>query len=128
MLFSITVRWLFVTGVALDISGAVMVLGAILRARASEVAEEAVAYVGYSKARLRARVQERRYAISGATLLGVGFMLQLIGYAWMFSSWWMVPYAFVVAVAVGALALLAAKKIGARFYERADELMRKAVE
>jgi hypothetical protein len=40
------VRWLFVTGIALDISGAVMVLLAIVRASASDVAQEAVTYAG----------------------------------------------------------------------------------
>ena len=46
-------RWLFVTGIALDISGAVMVLGAILRGRPGEVAQEALSYVGYSEPRQR---------------------------------------------------------------------------
>ena len=59
-------RWLFVTGIALDISGAVMVLGAILRGRPGEVAQEALSYVGYSEPRLKARVQERHGTPSAA--------------------------------------------------------------
>jgi hypothetical protein len=125
---SSTMRWLFITGISLDISGAVMVLGAILRARPSEVAEEVMTWTGYNTAQLRARVQEKRYAISGAILLGTGFALQVVGYAWTFSSWWMIGYALCVAVSAILLALLGMKRIGSRFYERADELMRKAVE
>jgi hypothetical protein len=56
--------WLFVTGISLDISGAVMVLGAILRARPSEAAEESQTWLGYSEPHLRARVQERRYPLA----------------------------------------------------------------
>jgi hypothetical protein len=41
--------------------------------------------VGFNEALLRARVQERRYAV-GAFLLGTGFAFQLIGYAWAFSG------------------------------------------
>jgi hypothetical protein len=121
-------RWLFITGISLDISGAVMVLGAILRARPSEVAEEAVEWTGYNTAHLRARVQEKRYAISGAILLGTGFALQLVGYAWTFSSWWMIGYAFAITIASALVALQSMKRLGSKFYERADELMRRAVE
>jgi hypothetical protein len=121
-------RWLFITGISLDVSGAVMVLGAILSARPSEVAEEAVAYVGYNDAHLEARVRERRFAISGAALLVSGFALQLIGYAWTFSSWWMLGYAIVVSVVAGFLALRGAKAVSTKFHRRADELIRKAVE
>jgi hypothetical protein len=121
-------RWLFVTGIALDIAGAVLVLGAILRARPKEVADEATAWTGYNSALARARVQEKRYAISGGALLVLGFTLQLVGYAWSFSSWWLVVYGAAVAVASGWLALGASRKFGSRFYERVDELMRKAVE
>jgi hypothetical protein len=122
------VRWLFVTGIALDISGAVMVLGAILTTRPSEVAEEAKTWAGYNEARLRARVQERRYATAGATLLVTGFVLQLAGYAWTFSSWWMLGYAIAISVSAGWLALRGAKALSSKFHERADELMRRAVE
>jgi protein-S-isoprenylcysteine O-methyltransferase Ste14 len=75
--------------------------------------------VGFNEALLRARVQERRYAVSGAFLLGTGFAFQLIGYAWAFSAWWMIGYAVGIAAAAIFLALLAMRKIGARFYERA---------
>lgn len=53
-------RWFFFTGISVDVSGALMVLGAILTARPRDVAEEALSYVGYSETCLRARVQERR--------------------------------------------------------------------
>jgi hypothetical protein len=92
------------------------------------IAEEAVVWTGYNTAQLRARVQERRFAISGAALLFSGFGLQLVGYAWAFSSWWMLAYAIVVAIVAGFLALQGAKAVTASFHRRADELMRKAVE
>jgi hypothetical protein len=120
-------RWLFVTGIALDISGAIMVLGAILRARPREVAEEAITWAGYNEARIRARAQERRYAINGAILLCAGFALQLAGYAWTFSSWWMLAYALGVAIAAILIASLASQKIRSRFYERADDLVREII-
>jgi hypothetical protein len=122
-------RLLFVTGIALDISGAVMVLGAILRARPSEVAEEALSATGYNLARIRARDQERRYAFSGATLLSIGFFLQLVGYAWTFSrTWWLVGYAAGITFFAIVLTPLLAKAIPSKFYERAEEKVRKAVE
>jgi hypothetical protein len=121
-------RWLVITGISLDVSGAVMVLGAILRARPSEVAEEAITWLGFSEARLEARVQERRFAISGAALLFSGFALQLIGYAWTFSSWWMLGYAIVVSISAGFFALRGARAVTTKFHRRAEELMRKAVE
>ncbi len=121
-------RWLFGTGIALDISGAVMVLGAILRARSSDVATEAVSYVGYNEARLKARVQERQYATAGAGLLVSGFLLQLAGYAWTFSSWWLMGYSVGLAAFVTLLTFRYARRMSARFSKRADELMRKAVE
>lgn len=120
-------RWLFVTGISLDIAGAMMVLGAILRSRPSEVAEEALQYTGYSEPRLRARVQERRYAFGGGALLVTGFALQLVAYAWTFSSWWMIAYGAGLAAAAVLVALWATRRISSRFYRRADELMRKAV-
>ena len=82
-------RWLFSAGAALDISGAILVLLAILRTRPREVAEEAVGYPGYNEARIRARAEERRYAFSGATLLVTGFLFQFVGYAWTFRAWWL---------------------------------------
>jgi hypothetical protein len=121
-------RWLFVTGISLDIAGAVLVLGAILQTRPSEIAEEAVSYVGYNEARLRARVQERSYAFAGAFLLVSGFMLQLVGYAWTFSAWWMLGYAIAITVLAIFAALRSVKRLGSTFHARADELMRKAVE
>jgi hypothetical protein len=57
-----------------------------------------------------------------------GFVLQLIGYAWTFSSWWMLGYALAVAVSARWLSLRAAKRLSSRFHAPADELMRKAVE
>jgi hypothetical protein len=98
-----------------------------MRARASEVAKEAVSYPGYNAERLRARVEEKRYALSGGALLVAGFTLQLTAYAWMFSSWWMIGYAVAVAFGAGLLALFGAKRLSARFYERADKLMRDIV-
>src|SRR6266550_2852569 len=98
-------RWLFVTGISLDISGALLVLGAILRARPSEIAQEAVSYVGYNPNVLKARVEERRYAYGGAILLVSGFVLQLVGYAWSFSSWWMLAFAFAITTASALLVL-----------------------
>jgi hypothetical protein len=122
-------RWLFGTGIALDISGAVMVLGAILRARVSEVATEAVSYPGWSEARLKARVEERQYAIAGVGLLVSGFLLQLAGYAWTFSSWWLVGYSVALAALVTLVAFRHARRISPGFAKRAFELMlRKAVE
>jgi hypothetical protein len=122
------VRWLFVTGISLDISGAILVLGAILFARARDVAYEAVAYTGYNDAVLVARARERRFAYGGATLLVLGFLLQLAGYAWEFSSWWMLAYALAVVIASMVLAVQGMKRLPWKFHERADELMRKAVE
>lgn len=121
-------RWLFVTGIAFDIAGAVLVLGAILRARAKEVADEAVTVTGYNSALARARAEEKRYAISGGALLVLGFTLQLAGYAWTSSSWWLVVYGAAVSAVSGWLALKATSRFGSSFYERVDELMRKAVE
>lgn len=58
----------------------------------------------------------------------IGFGLQVGGYAWEFSSWWLLGYAVFVALAAIGLALLALKRLPSRFYRRADALMRKAVE
>jgi hypothetical protein len=121
-------RWFFVTEISLDMAGAVMVLGAILRARPSDVAEEAVTWTGHNDARLRARVQERSYAFAGALLLVSGFTLQLVGYASTFSAWWMLGYAIAITVLAIFLALQGVKRLGSKFHRRADELMRKAVE
>ena len=66
-------RWFFFTGMRRPHG-----LGAILTARPRDVAEEALFYVGYSEACLRARVQERRYVYCR---LVSGFLLQLVGYA-----------------------------------------------
>jgi hypothetical protein len=71
---------------------------------------------------------ERRFAISGAALLFSGFALQLIGYAWTFSSWWMLGYAIVVSISAGFFALRGARAVTTKFHRRAEELMRKAVE
>jgi hypothetical protein len=90
--------------------------------------KEAVSYVGYNEARLRARVQERSYAFAGAFLLVSGFMLQLVGYAWTFSAWWMLGYAIAITVLAIFAALRSVKRLGSTFHARADELMRKAVE
>jgi hypothetical protein len=105
-----------------------MVLGAILLARPAEMAREAGTYPGYNSAQLRARVQERRYALSGGGLLMTGFSLQLVAYAWSFSAWWLIVYGLAVSVVAGWLALQLAKRFTATFDARADELMRKAVE
>jgi hypothetical protein len=121
-------RWLFVTGISLDISGAILVLGAILFAQTRDVAQEAVTYPGYNDAVLVARVRERRFAYGGATLLVLGLLLQLGGYAWMFSSWWLLVYALAVVIAPMVLAVQGMKRLPWKFHERADELMRKAVE
>jgi hypothetical protein len=121
-------RWFFVTGISLDISGAILVLGAILFARARDVAYEAVTWTGYNKAVLVARARERRFAYGGATLLVLGFLLQLAGYAWEFSSWWILGYALAVVIASMVLAVQGMKRLPWKFHERADELMRKAVE
>src|SRR6266516_799114 len=121
-------RWFFVTGISRDISGAILVLGAILFARPHDVAQEAVSYTGYNEAVLVARIRERRFAYGGATLLVLGFLLQLAGYAWAFSSWWMLAYALAVVVASIVLAVQGMKRLPWKFHERADELMRKAVE
>lgn len=113
-------RWLFATGVSLDISGALLVLWAILSVRPSEVANLVLTF--------EARSRERKYAYSGASLLVGGFLCQLVGYAWTFSSWWLVGYALGLAAFAFFLARHYARRITPRFYRRANEPMRKAVE
>jgi hypothetical protein len=66
--------------------------------------------------------------LPGAGLLVSGFLLQLVGYAWVFSSWWLLAYSIGLAAAVTVLAWLVVKRSESRFYTRAAELMRKAVE
>ncbi len=121
-------RWLFITGVSLDISGAILVLLAILRARPSDLAHESMTVLGYSGARMRARAEERRYAFSGAVLLGAGFVLQLAGYAWEFSSWWLLGYAGGLAIGSFILVPVAAKGISNRFFAAAEQAAQQMLE
>ena len=51
-------RWLFITGISLDISGAILVILAILRSRPTDVAHESMTVFGYSGAHVQARAEE----------------------------------------------------------------------
>ena len=112
-------RWLFVTGIALDISGALLVIGAVLLSRSADLGEEAMTVLGFSSARIHASANERAFGWAGACLLVLGFVLQLIGYAWSFDIW-LLGYAVAVIAAATVAGALIARRLSLRFAASAD--------
>lgn len=112
-------RWLFITGIALDVGGALLIIGAILASRAKDVGYEAIAMTGFHGLRIQARSNERAFAWVGGFLLFVGFLLQLVGYAWAFDEWSLLTYGGGVIVMTTIAGAWGARWLGRRFEESA---------
>jgi vacuolar-type H+-ATPase subunit I/STV1 len=125
---SLPLRWLYVTGIALDASGALLVIGAIVLSRSADIGHEALTRLGFSSDRVHARANERGFAWAGGFLLLLGFLLQLVGYAWSFDSLWLLGYAAgVIAIAV-ALGVWGARELSRAFERSATRAAEAAIE
>jgi hypothetical protein len=95
-----TTDWLFVVGLSLEISGAVLVGGEIVFASAAEIASRGGTYPGAGGHREAQRGPALTW--TGLALLAAGFVLLLVGYI-VLSSYW---YFFAIAVAIVLVAIL----------------------
>lgn len=73
-------RWLFIIGTALDLSGAAVIAWPIFYARRGELREEGTMRLGRNAWVIVARTREQRFVRLGMILLGLGFVCQLVGY------------------------------------------------
>lgn len=73
-------RWLLVVGVSLDLSGALLMASAVLGRSAGENREEATTRYDHNFWVVLIREREQSRVRVGALLLGLGFVLQAIGF------------------------------------------------
>ena len=89
-------RWLFVMGVALEATGAILIVFPTLRGIAvpSRRSEELDSIEAGAMA-------PHAYVLAGAVLLFVGFLVQFAGYVWQFWAWYFLVVPLLGASVVG---------------------------
>lgn len=120
--------WLFVTGIALDIAGAVLVLGTIIFERREHRATRGVLFPTSGEPALKA-MTEPAFVFVGATLLVSGFVLQLAGYTVASGHAYFAVFGAVVIIAAGGVGYLAAERVVAPLvHRRAAKTYREVLE
>jgi hypothetical protein len=94
-------RWLFVSGVSIDLAGALVIAGAVLSRTPAENREEATSRYDGNLWVIIMREREQSQVRIGVYLLGAGFVLQLAAYLWSFGD---VSVIGGIALALGLLA------------------------
>ena len=105
-------RWLFITGIALDVSGAVLVIRAILTSRPVDVARESMTVFGYSSVHMKVRADERRYAYVDVEYVGFSVLAWPALVAIALAGWAALAVPRGSAIAPVALVALAAMGLG----------------
>jgi hypothetical protein len=97
---AVTADWLFVIGIAFEISGAVLVAGGFIFSSRRDQAVRGMTFP--TGGPVLAAQRERAFAYVGATVLGIGFIVQLVGYIADSGDYWFIAVA-VVLVATGVI-------------------------
>jgi hypothetical protein len=90
--------WLFIVGVSMDLAGAIVIASAVLWQSRPETIQEASGHWGPSLWVVLLRDREQAQARFGVVLLGIGFLLQLLGHLSNFTGF---ELAGAIALAVG---------------------------
>jgi hypothetical protein len=106
-------RWLFVLGVSIDLAGAALVGWSVYAQSGAERREEALTKFGSNFWIILFREEEQAYVKAGLYLLGLGFLLQLIGYVGGF-GWPAGAVALLIAATAGGSAFLIGRNLAAR--------------
>jgi hypothetical protein len=94
--------WLFVIGISCEISGAFLVAGDFIFAKAWEIAARDMTFPSSGQPR-RESQRGAAFAIVGVTLIATGFLLQLIGYIVQAHDKWFILVAAAVVIVTFSL-------------------------
>jgi hypothetical protein len=103
-------RWLFVSGLSLDLAGAVLIAWTIYTRSVAETREEALTKFDANFWLVLFREREQSHVRAGISLLAAGFVLQIAGYLSQLHGW-RLPALAVLAVGLFAIGLAIARNV-----------------
>ena len=111
--------WFFVVGIALEISGALLIAGPFIFGSRTENAARGMTFP--TGGPLLTAQRERAYTYIGALLLVIGFALQLVGYVIDADNYWFIGIAaIIIATTVFIGWFVAAKPLARYLHGRAN--------